>query len=626
MKKGIAIIFILLFTYACEYQTEDIHFVEKEPPIPDKEIEINLFGVRDNDIIYIYNKTWLNYNINEEFDKILKMEITLDGIVIESSYNGILIDPEVYDNSIHKLKLRVESTSKTQSLAERLNLERYIGEREYTLKYIHVDNGLKITDGVSNDDYLKIQWKKPNIEGIEVDRYEVTYDSDWSWNSKIRNTITDPDQTFIIDKNYVWGYKDYEIRTYFKEGKIDAWIDRYTMNYNSLNTNDISVEEISIEKAEMSWTKNKYRCVYVLKNLLGFRESGSYESETIEEFDYSKNSGMIDISSFPNDIMLSLSVLPENYAPEYSEWGKTYFNKSNPLMDEGWRFSYFTHNLNKNALYGLGMYKVIRFDAQTQEQLIIKSIDMLNYHYTDKISSSSKTNNVAILSKWGLIYLLDEDLNILREFDISRNTIYESIDDVFCMTDDDKIIVSGMGYSRELYIYNLNGILKYEITLPITPFRSRITASFDGQYLCYYTARNIKIYKLGEKHETLIYDKDITDLSRCDFHPTAKNKLIIQISDSFYTFDILDYTETNKIKGSFISIDPFTDNIAFYDKEYEQNKYVNIMKQNKETSVIIERLRVASDYNIRLYNNFIIGSFNDHMTNNYYRNLSKYLK
>lgn len=626
MKREIIIVFILLFIYSCEYQTENILFVEKEKPVTDKEIEVNLYGVRDNDVIYIYGRTWLSYSINENLDKILKKEITLDGIPIENSYNGILIDPEIYDNSIHKLKLYVESTSGTGSLAEKLGLERYIGEKEYTLKYVHVDKGLTITDGLSDENHLKISWKKPNVEGVEIDRYEVTYDKDWSWNSKNTVTITDPDQTFIVDKTYVWGYKDYEIKTYFKDDKIKTWSDRYTMSYNLIDAKDITVEEISLERAKVSWPKNKYRCVYVLRNLLGFRDIGSYESETKEEIDYSKDSGLIDISSFPNDIMLSLSVLPENYAPEYSEWGKFYFNRPNSSMDRDWYFSSFTHNINKNVLYGLGEYKVIKFDAQTQEQLIIKGIDMLNYHFTDKISSSSKTNNVAILSKWGSIYLLDENLNIYKEFDISRNTIYESLDDVFCITDDDKIIVSGVGHARELYIYNLDGTLKYEITLPTTPFRSKITASFDGQYLCYYTGQNIKIYTLGETHETLIYDNNVANLIKCDFHPTITNKLIIQSLDSFYILDILDNEESNKIKGSYISVDPFTGNIAFYNKEYEQNRYVNIMKQNNGMSNIIGKLPVVNGYNIRLYNNFIIGSFNDHMTHNYYKNLSKYLK
>ncbi|GHV39603.1 hypothetical protein FACS1894179_04760 [Bacteroidia bacterium] len=69
-----------------------------------------------------------------------------------------------------------------------------------------------------------------------------------------------------------------------------------------------------------------------------------------------------------------------------------------------------------------------------------------------------------------------------------------------------------------------------------------------------------KIYTLGETHETLIYDNNVANLNKCDFHP------------------------------------------------------------------IIGKLPVVSGYNIRLYNNFIIGSFNDHMTHNYYKNLSKYLK
>ena len=74
-------------------------------------------------------------------------------------------------------------------------------------------------------------------------------------------------------------------------------------------------------------------------------------------------------------------------------------------MDRNWDFFQFSSDINKKALYGLGVYKIIKFDAESLNQLKIKWIDNLNYHYADKISSSSITSKTAALSKWGVVYV-----------------------------------------------------------------------------------------------------------------------------------------------------------------------------------------------------------------------------
>lgn len=622
MKKVIFVILILFFTFSCEYQTEDAFFVKKEEPLPNKEVEINLAGVQPKDTIYVYQKTLFSYSLNIPDKDILKNVMKLDGTPInDNGWSLFLIEPEEFDNSIHKLTLSVELRTNTNSLAEKLGLEKYIGEYEYILKYVKVNHDLQIKDDITDDSYLKIVWAKPLIEGLAVEKYEVTYDKDWSWNSKITITITDPDQTFIVDKNYVYGYKDYEIKTYFKDNKIDTWVDRYTMSYQQLDGNPIRVEEISIKEARVSWTKNKYRCSYRFKNM-PFEPS----IEVVKDLDYSVNSQVIDISYFPNPIFGALHVLPQNYDNAFAEWGRVdFYGDIYPSLDRNWDFFQFSSDINKKALYGLGVYKIIKFDAESLNQLKIKWIDNLNYHYTDKISSSSITSKTAALSKWGVVYVLDEDLNLLKQFDISKNTIYESLDDVFCITDDNKIVVSGMGHSRELYVYNVDGTLKYEISLPATPFRAKITSSSDGKYLCYYTSQNIKIYELGESSETLIYDHDVVNLDKCDFHPTIKNKMIFQYSSKFCSFDILKSTESDNIKGSYISIDPFTGNTLYYDENYKDNRYVNIMEPNENE--IVGQIKLSENYDVRLYNNRLMNfSCYPYTSLSYYRNLSKYLK
>jgi len=621
MKKAIVIIFILLSAYACEYQTEDVHFVEKGQPIPDKEIEINLYGVRDNDIIYIYNKTRLSYSINEEFDKILKTEITLDGIVIENSYNGILIDPEVYDNSIHKLKLYVESTSGTHSLAEKLGLERYIGEKEYTLKYIHVDKGLQITDGLSESDYLKIQWEKPDIEGLEVDRYEITYNEDWSWDSEITVTISNPNQTYIIDENYVHGYKDYQIRTYFKDNKIEPWYDRYTMSYSSLGGEKIQIKIDDLENGFVSWNKNKYRCKYIFA--YGVDEDWITKIETLE---YALTSKNISLPPFPEDIYGSIYVLPENYEGSYWTWGENFFYYYYPtFLPRDYYNRYFVTDTKNKLLYAFRGYNIAQYDVKTKEQIKELSISYIDYHENDKISCSSQTGKVAILQSLSrLIHLFDKDMNLLNKFEIDGNTIYTSLDDIFAITDNDKVIVSGMSYSRICMVYNIEGELLYNITVPTSPYKTKITASADGKFICIYnTFDNVKIYQLEDDGAILYKDINVSNVSGCYFDPIINNELIVQQSNSFYKLNIETLSKTEVIEGTYISTDPYTGYILYYDVDFKTNKTGHIRKSI--TDIKTYNVKLSIYYSKNLIGNIYIFN-NTLVTNNPYWDISKYLK
>lgn len=619
--KIISALSVFFLLSSCEYEVSDDQYIEKEKPIPNKQIEINLTGVQPNDTIYIYKKTSLFYSINSRDEDILSKAITLDGKSIENSqWGGLLIDPKAFDNSIHKLHLSVSVKTNTGSLAEKLGFEKYEGEYEYTLKYVHVDYGLKITDDITKDDYLKIVWEKPQIEKLEVEKYEVTFDKDWSSNSRTTITITDPNQTYVIDKNYVWGYKDYEITTYFKGNKIDPWQDRYTMSYDLPINNNISIEEVGIEDALVSWKKNKYRCSYILKTL----NDGTIDQEI--RLDYSKTSRTIPFASFPNPTIGYLHVLPENYDEAYSNWGSVFFSKSYSSMDKDWYFSQFAYNTENKSLYGLGQYKLIQFDAINQEQVKVTWIDYLNYFFTDKLSCSPRTRKIAVMHVMSnKVYILDDKVNILNEFNLpSFDILHDSQDDTFCITDDDRLIISGSGHSRKAYICDLNGNTIYQISLPPTPYKTKINTSTDGQYLCYYSGQNIKIYKLGDTHETLIYDQNMKNIEQCNFHPVDKDKIIIQQAGTFYIYNIITQDKSNSIKGTYLSTDPFTGNILYYAPDYSSSLLVNIIKPDLSSN--LNKIHIRENYNVELFNNVLIGSNNDHMTYNYYKNLSKYLK
>lgn len=615
------IICYFLTLCSCEYDVKEDYFIEKEEPMPNKEIDINLYGVRDDNVIYIYDKTWLNYSINEEYDKILKKEITLDGVPLEDEFNRILIEPEKYDNSIHKLKLYVESMSGTGSIADKFGLERYIGEKEYTLKYVHVDRRLTITDGLSDENYLKLQWEKPNIEGIEIDRYEIIYDKDWSFGSRTTTIIKDPNITYLIDKNYVHSYKDYEIRTFFKDNKIEPWSDRYTMNYNPLGGTKPKIEIVDLENAQVTWEPNKYRCSYNFDYDLN-DEFGRIK----KKLDYSISKQDVHLMAFPNRSWGVLNVLPQNYDERYSEWGRVEFiqDYSNLVNDYG--HSKYTFDIQRNRLYGLRMsYAIIQFDLTSMKKLGEAVVDHLNYFNDDKISCSSQTGKVAALDCLNTsVYIYDENLKQLDKFNIKQNIIYTSKDDIFSITDDNLIVVSGIGTYRELQVYSIKGEFLYDIPVPLSPYKTKITTSANGKYICIYnTYNNIKIYELGVHGASLYRDIDISDISGCYFDLSIHNELIVQKSNNFYMLNIETLNETEAIKGIYIAKDPYTGRILYSDLDYKTNKLGYIRKSFIDNK--INKIKLESYYsggligNIHFINNFLF-------TDNPYWDISKYLK
>jgi|GEM_PF-4882537 hypothetical protein len=616
-KKALLFLLVSLFIYACEYKTADIYPKEIGKPDPNREIIINLSEVQPEDIINIYQPTWLGLDINSPSYDILAIKMFLDGELLNTNWLSCFIDPAEFDNNVHDLMLLIEVKTNTSSLAEKLGVEKYLGESKYKIKFVRTTKELHIGEDITEDSYLKIVWEKPVIEGLEVDKYEIRYRG-------LENAITiaDPDETFYIHKNYIAGPKDYYIKTYFKGNKMDPWEDEFHGEYYAiLNGDPLNVEIIDPENIRISWTKNKYRTTNILAASIGLYDIQSAETRIELDIDYSETSVTIPNPAFPNSPLGSFTVSSELQHGTRSSVSFDLY-KSYPKLYHNYASS-FAYDPADNAIYGLSTHNIIKYDAGNLQPLRDISIEYLDYFGNSDISCSFVSHKIAARGG-NTAYILDDQLRILKQFTIPGILGYSDYDNIFQITDNDLLIVSEASASQEISVYDIAGELLYKPAISVTnPYRTVLTSSYDGK-LCHLNRYDISIYQFNETSETLIYQQNIPDIISCNFHPTDANIVIIQLPDRFYLFDISNNRTVISINGTYMSADPFTGNIAYYDENYNQNRFLNLLDPGSNT--LLTRIRVTIDYGIFIYNNILIGDNSSYYEgiNNCYIDLSKY--
>lgn len=100
-KTGIICLFILLWIYSCEYDKDSVYTNEIVPPKDNFKVEINLFNVKPNSTIFIYQYTEISFAIDTKGHDLLKQEVTIDADAYIDD-NSIRLYP-LNDNSVRKL-------------------------------------------------------------------------------------------------------------------------------------------------------------------------------------------------------------------------------------------------------------------------------------------------------------------------------------------------------------------------------------------------------------------------------------------------------------------------------------------------------------------------------------------
>ena len=316
------LIFTALLLYSCEYHSAQDHFVEKKAPSENLDVSINLLEIPEGETIYIYTGTSLRYTLDISDKKLITINFELDGVkvsVFDNSY--VFVQPIGYDDSKeHELKVKVELTSDSGSLAERLYLERYTGEFSFKVKYIKTDFSLNIRQEYTEDGFLKLMWDYLDFQQTPIEKYTISFYNPGSVHREDVD-ITNPQQTFFIDRDYTYGYCQYAVTVFFKDNKIASIANVHTAQYTELTAENLNLnirQRYSSEGyLELLWDKPEINRMPVSKYLIEYLDEKLGGWQTID-IDNPDNTSYID----------------ENYVYGQREYRFTVF-----LMDDRFKVS-----------------------------------------------------------------------------------------------------------------------------------------------------------------------------------------------------------------------------------------------------------------------------------------------
>lgn len=600
MKKHLlnGILFLIISTFlSCEYEFSDDHYRHIEPPT-NINVGIELAGHNPDEIIYIYAPTALRYTLYGT-NHIHSIEFSLDGNTTDYYGSGeYYVSPNEFDDQIHILKVKVKINVNTGTIAEAIAGALYEGEIEYKLKYVKSDFNLNIQQRQNSEKYLELFWDKPQVEKLNVDRYEI-YDG---YHSNPVQVITNPDQTSYLDKDYAYGNKTFRIKTYFEDNKIGPWEQSYTIQYEPLKQEDILIEVTGTD-VYLKWNNpNTYPCKYIL--------TGSYYSMINLEIE-DANEVTFPRTSFPSVIdkhYYSLYILPRDADSE----NKVYYHSieipysyADKRMDNV--SNHFISDIKNKMLYGYTNDELYVYNPMSMEK--IKTIPFaghLSGVWDMKISSSTGYIALSYFDGKTRIYKDNTFSTVISEFVNNSSGFY--------LMENDKLII---GKNDNFDVFDIaTGNLLY--TIPVNHSNeSSFTLSEGGKYMAYKSGYEVKIYELNNTSYSLKYSYSGQNDYPVAFSHLNKSHLFIRNNYKTKILDI-EITEFKNLDGVPASFDMFTGNIIFSDSDYWSSTKYAVYNSNYEKIYEMKNSNMYSQ-NVYLINNYLI-------YNGYYLDLSKALK
>jgi hypothetical protein len=597
--------------HSCAYDSSDDNYHEIERPDGNVNISIDLAGVNTSQTIYLYQNAYFYYTINTGGKKIIAQKFYLDGKELNTNPQdgGTYLSTGIADNQIHDLKLIMGLPTGTGSLAEYAGYEMYVGELNFKVKFVSSpDVNLNIRESVDENNYYKVEWDKP--KDYDVECYKV-YKGDYMSDNLVA-TINNPDQSYYVDKDYVYGYKFYTISAILKNGQQVSLTDRFTARHFDITENSFKAERISTSEMKIKWTNpNPYPCKYVLK--YGYNDDIKVIEGTTET--------TIPVDKFPTwSENFSLYILPANAdVTQYQTYPHAYGAFSDSKLN--YEMTYGA-DLANNLLLGLSFNNLFKYNAS--DFSVESSIKHnLNLHSGCEVKASNK-GQVAIsdLSNYVHIY--------------SDNTLSKEI--FFTNTQGNDFYLDN---ANHLLIEQYTGFDLYNITsgnkiytkrwTPENPTKNIIVKtriSANGKYiyaLCgeYLPQKHwAELYELQSDNTLrLIQTQNEVNIKSIEFNPIKDSEAIIQYNDNKFAIVNLSTESTITIDGTFQNIDPFTGNLLFKGSEYANSQYnVYVLASDYKTLFMKIPLANINPYaDTRLYNNNLI-------FNGYYLNLAKLTK
>lgn len=608
--------FNLLCLISCKYESDDLNFHEIKQPEKDVKVTMNLADIPNGQTIYIYAPTDLSYTINATSGAIAKQEFFLNNKLVETDKKVLHIKPsDLGGTTPDILKVKVELSSATGSLAEVLGEEKSSFEFTYSIKYVNPQVNLNINQRINSSKKLEIYWNKPNIEGAEIESYEIYNFS--NLDQILIDRISDPSKSSYVDDDYSYGAKTYKIVTKYKGNKIPPKEDFYSVKYEVFTSDYFKTKTLKNLNLDIQWTHpngiaNKYVLIW---------------KGDVRTIPLGKNNVEVYRPAFPfqEEQYYELYILPEKANEwDYAKYPKiiNYFKEQRYDADIDYRHFIMVEGDMKNKLI-LAMRGVkngfgIRSYGIDDLAMKSKSADLEQYpFYISSFKVSPATGKVAVHLRSD-VYETKPKIEVYSDFTFSKKLRTYASDDfpVYYLTDDDKILVGNNDlYHYEIYDLNSGKLLSEKREskgqfFPIISHDGRYTSSSGSYDNGWY-----RIYKYENDQYTLIAEKiGSRTKNELVFHPLIKDQVVIQSLDNYFSIcELPSLKVIKKVPGEFVCFDGFTGNILFKDQYFSSNSVVNVL-DNKYSNILFSmttglyfhpfQARLLNN-NIILYNNYV---------------------
>jgi len=295
IKLGLSIgktifIFALMLFASCIYEPFNKYEnpVNTNPTAPEiTTIELNV----NSDTLWVYGNQVLKYHFNSsnEKQKILGLNIYIDGVICDSvmSDNGEFnILQSALSEGIHKMNILLYTKSGTGSLADQLNTEALLLNKEWVVIADYTKKN--VTHTIENG-YLKLHWDK--YKNPDLKSYKIQY------SGSTRNN-------YFVDSLYYGAKRTFNITVEKTNGDI--------INWGSLDIDEnIAKPELKISDNNtyyISWHKSPYH------NSIKYRYELNNTEDNRSTYGYKNGSDTVYVSNmfFSDYFNFSLVTVPKN--------------------------------------------------------------------------------------------------------------------------------------------------------------------------------------------------------------------------------------------------------------------------------------------------------------------------
>lgn len=271
----------LLFS-SCEWENDEMNYVELERPQA-KAIEIKLTDFDDGQTIYVYDKTYVHYTIAPIDETLIEPFYYFDGVRLSPPLDGRIYLSSHYNPDVkgeHILEIRLEYRTETGSIAEKVGLEKYIGVRQFKVRFIGgedeeeeeeeeppIENpSLNIYQALDKDNHLVLRWDRPKVPTVTYKIYaQTTLVGDFELIAEFEN----PTSSKFVDEDYYYGFRQYKIEAYSDPSTICAE-EYFTVKYEPISKDHFVFAAQGSKEVSVSFTNpNPYPYTLFLESSSG---------------------------------------------------------------------------------------------------------------------------------------------------------------------------------------------------------------------------------------------------------------------------------------------------------------------------------------------------------------------